>query len=261
MPYYYPNYLYSFLKGVIRRKASLYKGPETPIKHEPYNHIIICVHGVYQGEKLFLKINNKLAKPNRNLYNFEYPARHMNIQECAMELFVYILDVLRNLDYNTPYRLSLIGHSMGGIVISEALKHLQKYQIDFHDYITIATPFNGAKAARLVSHILPKYISGPAIRDIQGKNIPTVPPDLILGVFPNKGLNRSLLSKEIGDAIVTHKECIPELYKSITLIQNTGHSKILWEDDTIKVLQNLLDKEEKIYRTPHNIDMWKNISA
>ena len=40
-------------------------------------------------------------------------------------------------------KLSFVGHSLGGIIVREALKHLRSYQKQFHAYVSLGTPHLG----------------------------------------------------------------------------------------------------------------------
>lgn len=41
------------------------------------------------------------------------------------------------------FKLSFIGHSMGGLIVRSAIPRLQEYCLNFHSYISICTPHLG----------------------------------------------------------------------------------------------------------------------
>ena len=51
-----------------------------------------------------------------------------------------------------PYKISFLGHSMGGLIIRSALLHLQHLYQHFHSYLSICTPHLGYlyKTSKLV---------------------------------------------------------------------------------------------------------------
>lgn len=44
---------------------------------------------------------------------------------------------------STAYRISFLGHSMGGLIIRSALEHLSHLRHRFYSYISISTPHLG----------------------------------------------------------------------------------------------------------------------
>lgn len=40
-------------------------------------------------------------------------------------------------------RLTFVGHSLGGIIIRQAVSHLSEYQQFFHGYVSLGTPHLG----------------------------------------------------------------------------------------------------------------------
>jgi alpha-beta hydrolase superfamily lysophospholipase len=54
------------------------------------------------------------------------------------------MEVKKYTDFlNKPFKLSFIGHSMGGIIIRSALKYLRSLEDHFHAYISLCSPHLG----------------------------------------------------------------------------------------------------------------------
>ena len=53
-------------------------------------------------------------------------------------------------DNVTDFRLSFIGHSLGGLIIRAALPQLKEYEKNMHTYISLATPHCGYASSESV---------------------------------------------------------------------------------------------------------------
>lgn len=58
----------------------------------------------------------------------------------ANEITTHIYD---NCPGNTLGRISFIGHSLGGVIIRSALKHLSEYKHLMHTFMSLGTPHMG----------------------------------------------------------------------------------------------------------------------
>lgn len=112
-----------------------------PKDHE---HIVFLVHG-YQAHhndfidfKLSLeaKIKAKVYISCANVGKTEDSLEEMG-KRLAIEVTKY-LEILKK-----PYKLSFIGHSMGGIIVRSAIPHMGPITNHLHSYISICTPHLG----------------------------------------------------------------------------------------------------------------------
>ena len=68
----------------------------------------------------------------------------MLAQNLAQELKQYLAGVAGK------YKLTFVGHSMGGIIVREALQYLGGYSPRFHSYISMSSPHLGLHSSGIV---------------------------------------------------------------------------------------------------------------
>ena len=44
---------------------------------------------------------------------------------------------------NNPFRISFIGHSMGGVIVRAAVPHLSEFKLNMNTYISLSSPHLG----------------------------------------------------------------------------------------------------------------------
>lgn len=133
---------------------------------------VILLHGILRSNKSMQTLASSLKENGYTVFPFEYPSTQISIPEAAAALD----KVIQHLD--GIEELSLVGHSMGGLVIRAYFAEHHDPRI--HRVVMLGTPNHGAELAdRLQPVLLVRALSGPGGRQLvtQGlvKELP-VPP-------------------------------------------------------------------------------------
>lgn len=115
-------------------------------------HAVILVHGLDEPGNIWDDLGPHLYKAGHAVVRFDYP----NDQAIA-DSAVMMVECLRELQMRGTRRVSLIGHSMGGLVIREGLTSPYGYASVFEGrydlpevsrVITVGSPMGGSEFAR-----------------------------------------------------------------------------------------------------------------
>jgi hypothetical protein len=68
---------------------------------------------------------------------------NFNIETLGSRLAVEVSDFLNNRLNKQRFRLSFIGHSMGGVIVRAALKHIERFWPHLYSYISLSAPHLG----------------------------------------------------------------------------------------------------------------------
>ncbi|CAK82493.1 unnamed protein product (macronuclear) [Paramecium tetraurelia] len=116
------------------------------------DHYVVLLHG-YQGTsydmrywRAILKIRFqdkiRLILPTSNEF-----VNNKSIKQQAQDLADEITDYI-NHERVFDFKLSFVGHSLGGLVIRAALPLLKQFQIQMHSYISLGTPHCGYASSK-----------------------------------------------------------------------------------------------------------------
>lgn len=98
------------------------------IQAPPQLHVFVLVHGFQASHKDFALVKNFLLardEPTEVLLSVVNEGRtNNNLETLGTRLAVEVSEFLNNRLSSQRYRLSFIGHSMGGVIVRTALKHL-----------------------------------------------------------------------------------------------------------------------------------------
>ncbi len=130
---------------------------------------VILLHGILRSSKSMYPLTKELRENGYTVFPFDYPSLQVSIPDAAE----YLDSVISHLD--GIEEISLVGHSMGGLVI-------RSYFAEHHDprirrVVMLGTPNSGAELAdRLQSVFIVQALSGPSGRQLVTSGIaPTLP--------------------------------------------------------------------------------------
>lgn len=103
---------------------------------------VVLVHGFLVGGYSFKVLANRLRRRGFQPHLFAYPSRQITLEQAARQL----LDFSHRLD---PQTLDWVGHSLGGLVILEMFKQLEREQsvLPPGRLVLLGSPVRGAGAA------------------------------------------------------------------------------------------------------------------
>ncbi len=98
--------------------------------------------------------------PETQVHTFGYPSRLTTISEASARLSAYVNRI------TTTEPVSFIGHSLGGIIV-RSLDLSATTKAPLHRLVTLGSPHNGAKIARLLAQYSPaRSIFGPILNEL-----------------------------------------------------------------------------------------------
>jgi pimeloyl-ACP methyl ester carboxylesterase len=180
---------------------------------------VVLVHGFGASESCWFALRRALAGDGRATLAFNYSPRASSVEELAERLTETVADLLAATGAD---KVHLVGHSLGGLVIAQALtdQWLARH-VDL--VVTIGSPFGGSPWADLlpVSSLVRSMRSrSPLLRRLAAAPIPA-------GV-------RWLVFASTLDAIVPAERAIPAHPQATRhTIEATGHSGMLLHPDVI----------------------------
>lgn len=111
------------------------------------NRPILLVHGLYHNKMAWLPMKHRLNRQGfANLKTWQYNSFTTSYPELVLELRKEIKKI-----YNSncrPEKVSLVGHSLGGLLISGAAENPETKEM-VQQIITLGTPFKGSVLARI----------------------------------------------------------------------------------------------------------------
>ena len=150
---------------------------------EPYRgKAVVLLHGIMRSAKSFNPFRRELEKKGYHVYSVDYPSTRVSIEQAADYLH-QVLQSLEGID-----QLSLIGHSMGGLVIRAWFQEHEDARID--KVIMLGTPNQGAEMAEALKNFLPfQWVLGEAGQQLATNEmnsarhlaVPSVPFGIIAG--------------------------------------------------------------------------------
>lgn len=134
-------------------------------------HGVVLLHGLVRSSRSLYTLADSLRAEGYTVFPVEYPSLRQSIPETAAQL----QGILQHLD--GIEEISLVGHSMGGLVIRSWFAQFQDPRVK--QVVMLGTPNYGAEMADLLKHsLLLRAIFGPGARqlvtDPRGL-IPTLP--------------------------------------------------------------------------------------
>jgi len=229
------------------------------LEEESFRAPVIFVHGIGGSARDFETI---VAELDRRLYKpwfFYYPSGS-DLEQLA-EIFYNIFLSGKAVPANkTP--MFIVAHSMGGLVVREALNKYQgtdnENRVDL--FITIATPFGGHPDAALGEAsgplVLPSWRNlnpdGPFIKRLYRKPLPSYVSHHLLYAYGNP---ETLKIGENSDGVVPLSSQLHAMAQHQATEQfglNTNHTDVLKDEDTIQyIVQSISEVRSDEYPESH----------
>ncbi|MBL4885658.1 MAG: alpha/beta hydrolase [Planctomycetaceae bacterium] len=143
---------------------------------------VVLLHGIMRTAKSFEPLQRELEKQGYLVFSVNYPSTQITIEQASINL----QQVLKSLE--GVERFSLVGHSMGGLVIRAWSRDHEDARLE--KVVMLGTPNQGAELADALKDFLPyQWVMGKAGQQLgtDEKNIPnqlpvpTVPVGIIAG--------------------------------------------------------------------------------
>jgi len=146
---------YAFLPN--DKKQTAVNHPVVHIKAEHDHEIIVLIHGLMRTSMSMYFLKSYLQRQGYHVYSYSYPSMKYTIHEHSMHLLYYVEQLLKN---NPGVKIHFITHSLGGIIIREALSKLPGKQLNNIGYlIMLAPPNQGSVLAKLSTKMFPMITS------------------------------------------------------------------------------------------------------
>ncbi|WP_347251696.1 alpha/beta fold hydrolase [Legionella sp.] len=123
----------------------------TQTKHQ--REIIVLIHGLMRSSLSMASLKLYLKNQGYQVYSYSYPSTRYDIHEHGVFLYQFIESLLTE---NPGKKVHFITHSLGGIIIREALANLNQKQLTNIGYlIMLAPPNQGSSLAKLFIKTFP----------------------------------------------------------------------------------------------------------
>lgn len=144
------------------------------------SHLVLLLHGIFRAKEAFHPMRRALHRAGYEAEAINYPSTRGTIESHADQV-ERLLEHTRDVS-----RLSLVCHSMGGLVARELLARESSWRrrLPVHRLVMIATPNQGAHMA---NHLLPLWafrrLAGPAAAQLTTDYAPVLaPPSVPFGI-------------------------------------------------------------------------------
>lgn len=199
-----------------------------------YNQeLIVLVHGLMRTYRSMSPLKSYLEKQGYRVYYYKYPSARYSIHNHALLLNEFIIKLLAE---NPGITVHFITHSLGGIIVREALARLPKEQLKkIGSLIMLAPPNQGSALAKLSVKVFPMvtYFIKPLIElsPDQTAYVHHVPvPNIKIGIIAGRFDAKVPLSSARLDGL-------PE-----PIVVNTTHTFIMNHRRTKELIKNFLEK-------------------
>lgn len=154
---------------------------------------VILIHGLLRSSLSMMPLGSFLQSQGYEVYNYKYHSAKYSIHEHGEQLSQYIISQLKD---HPCSRIHFVTHSLGGIIVREALPNLSKTQMEHIGYlIMLAPPNQGSSAAKLALKLFPfvSYFIKPLAELSSDQSsyvhkvpVPPVPMGIIAGRYDSK---------------------------------------------------------------------------
>ncbi|ARG98706.1 esterase/lipase family protein [Legionella micdadei] len=126
----------------------------TQAKHQ--REIVVLIHGLMRSSLSMASLKLYLKNQGYQVYSYSYPSSRYDIHEHGIFLYQFIDSLLSE---NRGRKIHFITHSLGGIIIREALANLTKNQLkDIGCLIMLAPPNQGSSLAKSFIKVFPMVV-------------------------------------------------------------------------------------------------------
>lgn len=217
-------------------------------EYNSYKIPVIFVHGIRGSARDFKTIISQLDRTRFQPWFFHYPSGG-DLDQMA-EFFYNIFLSGKVISVNEKIPVIVVAHSMGGLVVREALNRLDNPQKRTIHFISMATPFSGHPAAasgeRKGLIVLPSWRDlNPANKFIKNLYRKPLPPSVAHHLIYAYGNQKNIKLGENSDGVVPLSSQLNELAQKQSIRQtgfNTSHTGILQEPGAIRYLTRLINQ-------------------
>ena len=249
------------LLGVYEPAAFLEQAPTMfyALEEDSYKIPVIFVHGIGGSARDFQSIVRQLDEDRYQPWFFYYPSGN-DLDQLA-ELF-YDIFLSGNLVERGEMPMAIIAHSMGGLVVREALNRYQHSGTENHIelFISLASPFGGHPGAsagvKNASIVIPAWRDldpeGIFIQRLFRKPLSEKIDHHILYARGDLGTQRR--SAGVNDGIISVASQLQQeaLVQSNTRLGfDANHAGILRQQEVIRFIVDSLDKLKNVYPDAH----------
>jgi triacylglycerol esterase/lipase EstA (alpha/beta hydrolase family) len=247
--------------GMYEPAAFLERAPTnfyTLEEYLPYKVPVIFVHGMGGTVREFIQIIEKMDREYYVPWFFYYPSGR-DLNQLAENF--YNLFLSGKLVPNTGPHMIIVAHSMGGLVVREALNLQQGSESEnmVALYISIASPFGGhPDAASSVKHapmVLQSWRdldpNGQFINQLFRKPLPESVQHQLLYTYANPD---TLKLGENSDGVVPlYSQLLPvaQIQSSKNFGFNSSHTSVLKDTSAINHIINSFQSVKGLYSEPH----------
>ncbi len=115
--------------------------------------IIVLIHGLMRTYMSMSPLKSYFESQGYKVYYYKYTSARYSIHEHSVDLNRYIIDLLEK---NPGVKVHFITHSLGGVIIREALVKLPKDQLrNIGSVVMLAPPNQGSALAKFSTKVLP----------------------------------------------------------------------------------------------------------
>lgn len=126
-------------------------------KEKNKRELVVLIHGLMRTSMSMSLLKSFLEHQGYTVYSYSYPSPKYTIHEHSVHLAQYIGQVLEN---NPGVKIHFITHSLGGIIVREALAKMPESQLKNIGYlIMMAPPNQGSFLAKVSTKLFPLFTS------------------------------------------------------------------------------------------------------
>ncbi len=222
-----------------------------------YKIPVIFVHGIDGSARDFSAVLKQLDRTRFKPWFFHYPSGGKLDQMADFFFNIFLSGRVIPVDTNVP--VIVVAHSMGGLVVREALNKLEDAFQSKITFISIATPFGGMPAAEAGERngllVIPSWRdlnpANPYIKNLYRKPLPSAVTHKLVYAFGNPGVVKV---GENSDGVVPLSS---QLYKMVQqqaseqIGFNASHAGILKDPEAIDYLIGQIYPVKTLYPEAH----------
>lgn len=161
-------------------------------------HIVFLQHGFMGNEEDMERIFSTILTKSRNckVYSIKSTNTESNmgifqLGKVAAKEMIYEIEKLKI--YGPVEKITLVGYSLGGLILRAALKHMKKYKKLMHGFVTLATPHFGyfhthSKLLSIGMWLIGGFKEIPSLNEIRHKDASNIEDTAIYKLSKAKGL-------------------------------------------------------------------------
>ena len=222
-----------------------------------YKIPVIFVHGIHGSAREFETIISQVDRTRFKPWFFHYPSGGDLDQMAEFFYKIYLSGKVIQLDEKIP--VIVVAHSMGGLVVREAINRLDERTQNTIHFFSMATPFGGHPAAASGEQngliVLPSWRDlnpdNKFIKNLYRKPMPLSVTHQLLYAYGNP---KNITVGENSDGVVPLSSQLYETAQRQTIKQigfNTSHTGILQQPDAITYLIDEINQIKTRYPEEH----------